>query len=224
MVRWYSWTLNDVIADLAMGVKFDCLVNRKYHSWPSFMLMALKTSAIVNQMRRFGIWWFAERMIPKKQVEARDLFVKSSIEYTQDRIRLEAKRDDNARPDLIGQLLKETKKQDRPLTEPEIASEAAVLIAAGSETTSVLLSGLTYHLLRTPEAMTKLKAEIRSSFTKIDDINVRSVAKLQYLNLVIEEGLRIFGPASMVTHRVIPAAGHQVLGEWVPGHVSHPHP
>ncbi len=47
------------------------------------------------------------------------------------------------------------------LTRAELASNAAVLVIAGSETTATLLSGATYALLKNPKVMQKLKDEVR---------------------------------------------------------------
>ena len=221
MTKWLSWTLNDVIGNLAMGVKFDCLANRKYHHWPSFMLMALKAAAVINQLRRFNLWLLIQLVVPKKQIEARDSFVASSVQYTHDRIMREEKQDGSDRSDLIGLLLRETKHEDQPLTELEIAANAATLIAAGSETTSVLLSGLVYYLTKTPTVMKKLQEELRGAFQSSDEITIKTIAKLSYLHLVIEEGLRIFSPAAVVTQRLTPRGGHLIAGQQVPGNVSH---
>ena len=220
MTKWFSWTLNDVIGNLAMGVKFDCLTNRRTHTWPSFMLMALKAAMGINQLRRFGLWGLAQLIVPRKQIQARDSFVANSVAYTHNRLMLEKEQDGSGRPDLIGLLLRGMKNEARPLTELEIAANAAALIGAGSETTSVLLSGLMYYLTKNPSASKKLQAEIRTSFNAPEEITIKAVAKLQYLHLVIEEGLRIFGPAAIVTQRITPRSGHVIAGEHIPGDVS----
>ena len=89
---------------------------------------------------------------------------------------------------------------------------------AGSETTATVLSGLTYHLLKTPRAFNALKDEARSSFNSYSEINSISTQHLKYLNAVIEEGLRIYPPAPGGFPRVCP--GGNVAGHYIPKGVT----
>lgn len=53
-------------------------------------------------------------------------------------------------------------------------ANANILIIAGSETTVTLLSGVTYWLLRTPDALRKVTHEIRSSIKSDADITFQT--------------------------------------------------
>ena len=72
-----------------------------------------------------------------------------------------------------------------------LKANASVLIIAGSETTSTLLSGITYLLLRNPEQLERLTDEVRSSFKSDDEITLLSVNKLEYMLACLNEGLRL---------------------------------
>lgn len=85
----------------------------------------------------------------------------------------------------------------------EIEMTAGVLMIAGSETTATLLSGLTYHLLKTPNAYKKLVAEIRGAFRSEDQITMASTYDLKYLHAVLKEGLRMFPPVPGSLTRVV---------------------
>lgn len=87
---------------------------------------------------------------------------------------------------------------------------------AGSETTSTLLSGTTFWLLRTPEVYQRLKHEIRTSFTSEEEIDMISVSKLKYLIAVLTEGLRIYPPSPSGLGRLTPANGALVEGYFMP--------
>lgn len=64
----------------------------------------------------------------------------------------------------------------------ELKENANVLILAGSETTAALLSGVTYRLLRTPDALDKVAREVRAAFASEKDITFNQVtAKLPYM-------------------------------------------
>lgn len=90
----------------------------------------------------------------------------------------------------------------------------------GSETSATLLSGLTYYLCKTPVVLQKLVFEIRNTFTTDIDINLTATNKMQYLNAVIEEGLRIYPPVASGLYRVPPQGGGTIDGYFVPTDVS----
>jgi cytochrome P450 len=92
---------------------------------------------------------------------------------------------------------------------------------AGSETTSTLLSGLTYLLLRNPDALKKLTDEVRSSFNSGEEITLLSVGKLDYMLACLNEGLRRYPPVPVGLPRMIPKGASAVIaGEVIPDEVS----
>ena len=106
------------------------------------------------------------------------------------------------------------------MTEEEIIPTFGLLIMAGSEKTATLLSVVTFYLLKNPEAMEKLKTEIRTSFQSEHEITQVSVNQLQYQLAVLDEALRIHPPTPFGFPRVVPGEGRIVDGHWVPGGVS----
>ena len=102
----------------------------------------------------------------------------------------------------------------------ELVSQAQVLMLAGSETTASLLSGLLYYLLINPDALARLKKEVRTSFSNETEINMQSVSYLSYLGAVIEESLRMYPPAPNLFPRSTPQPGQVICGKFVPGGTS----
>lgn len=107
------------------------------------------------------------------------------------------------------------------LTMPELIGITSFLAVAGSETTATALAGLMSLLCRNPEAMASLNAEVRDAFASTEDITCDSVKNLTYLGAVIQEGLRVFPPASYFPRRT-PPGGCDIAGTWVPGDVRRP--
>lgn len=103
------------------------------------------------------------------------------------------------------------------MTKEEIISTFAILLVAGSETTATLLSTAIFYLCKTPEVLSTLTTEIRTSFTHEDEITIVSVNKLKYQLAVLEEALRIFPPVPSGGPRVVPPGGETISGRWVPG-------
>ena len=103
---------------------------------------------------------------------------------------------------------------------PEIENNTNVLIVAGSETCGTVLSGTTNYLLKFPAAYKSLTKEIRTAFSKAEDITFTALADLPYLNPVIEEGLRMSPPSASALQHLVPVGGDTVCGDWLPEGVS----
>lgn len=104
------------------------------------------------------------------------------------------------------------------MSKEEIMSTFEVLMVAGSETTATLLSGVTYQLLKNPDVLQKLVAEIRSAFAHSYEITMVSVNNLKYQLAVLDEALRIMPPVSGSLVRLVPSGeGEIVGGHFVPG-------
>ncbi|RFU78325.1 cytochrome p450 [Trichoderma arundinaceum] len=123
----------------------------------------------------------------------------------------------------IDTLLNELKKAsmikekiDIELTFKELASNASLLIAAGSETTATALSAATYYLGLHREAFMKLADEVRSSFTSEGEITITNVQHLNYLQAVIDEAMRLFPSTPGTAPRIISSGGDTIAGRYVP--------
>ena len=87
-----------------------------------------------------------------------------------------------------------------------LKDEAAIIVGAGTLTTSWALSLATYHLLASPRILRKLKTELLSAARVSDDPNIplSVLDSLPYLAAVIQETLRLsYGVASRL-QRVSP--------------------
>ncbi|KAF2265415.1 cytochrome P450 [Lojkania enalia] len=77
--------------------------------------------------------------------------------------------------------------------------------------------------MRNHGALNKVESEIRNAFVVDSEITIASVADLDYLNAVIQEGIRLGPPAAIgPIPRVVPAGGAEICGQWVTAgtHVS----
>jgi len=96
--------------------------------------------------------------------------------------------------------------------------QAQTLIVAGSETTSTMLAGTTYYLLKNPQALRRLTEEVRGRFGSSEEIDADSTAGLPYLLAVVDEGLRIHTPAPFGLPRFSPGA--VINGQYIPAGVT----
>ena len=212
IVSWYNFTTFDLVGDLAFGEPFDCLKDSDYKPWVSLIMESIKISALaVAVIQIFGTKFrmLLPTILPESLLEKR----KAHIALTKEKV---AKRvqDGTSRPDFVSYILKHN--DEKGLTHRELEANAEILIIAGSETTATLLSGATYHLLRNPRVMAKLLDEVRSSFSKEEDINLEGVNRLQYMLAVLDESLRMYPPVPGNLSRAVPEGGDMVGGKWVP--------
>lgn len=99
------------------------------------------------------------------------------------------------------------------------ANSSSVLIA-GSETTSSMLSGVTYLLLTNPDALRKVTEEVRTKFTSEEAITLTSVSCLSYMLACLNEALRSYPPVPFGMPRQVPKGGGIILGQHIPEDVS----
>lgn len=216
LVRWYTFATFDIISDLALSQPFGSLESGDYHFWISNVFKGIKTSTMLSFGTAYpilrAIMPHAFRLFPSIN-EAR----RRHTEYTQAALqkRLAAKAE---KKDFMSYI--PGSNDGVGMTSGEINANARMFIIAGSETTATLLSRATYYLLMNQRALNKVCDEVRSAFQSEGSITFTSVARLPYLNAVIEESLRLYPPVPGLTPRWTLPEGNVIDGHFVPGNVS----
>jgi len=213
---WFNWTTFDTIGDLSFGESFDCLKHTHYHPWVANILDSTKKVVFYSVTLRFPP---LQRLLslhnPKSAVQAREAVQSLAREKVDRRIKSQT-----TRPDFLSYILKHNEgKEHGGMTQDEIHKNSATLITAGSEMTATLLTGAVWFLLKNPHCMENTLEEVRA-FKKAADINLQSVASLQYYQAVIDETFRMYPPALIGQPRIVPKGGDTVSGHFVPGGVS----
>ncbi|OJJ54398.1 hypothetical protein ASPSYDRAFT_82014 [Aspergillus sydowii CBS 593.65] len=145
----YNLTGFDLIGDLAFGEPFGGLDSGEYHHWVATIFKAVQGMVFVKLRDSYPLLFriISPWFASKSLMVARE----RQIEYSTQTVR---------------------KRLQSTLSQME--ANANILIIAGSETTVTLLSGVTYWLLRTPDALRKY---------------------LPYMLACLTEALRIYPPA-----------------------------
>jgi cytochrome P450 len=97
-----------------------------------------------------------------------------------------------------------------------------VIITAGSDTTATTLCGATWYLLTHPSTLQRVQSEVRTAFTRPEDITLRSVSQtetLPFLNAIIEETLRCYPPLPSTLPRITGPLGAVIDNRFVPANV-----
>ncbi|QPC73189.1 hypothetical protein HYE68_003941 [Fusarium pseudograminearum] len=213
IAAWYNFTTFDVIGDLAFGEPFGCLDTGKLHPWITLMFSGVKEVSFTTAMARTpwlnNLW---KLVTPKQSMNQWAAHVETSREKVRKRLASEKKR-----PDFIEAMLERTGAAGNQMTFDELASNAQVLILAGSETTATVLTATTYFLASNPETLNKVVNEVRSGFNSESEIDMHSVNKLTYMLACLNEGMRMFPPVINGTLRQIRPEGDDIIGHYIPG-------
>lgn len=153
-------------------------------------------------------------MLSKDSVQKFPSHKKMSAEKAMRRMEM-----DTDRPDFMSYIMKNND-TEKGMSTREIQENASLLILAGSETTASTLTGMTYYLLKNRPVLDKLTASIRDEFKTQEDMTLHRLAEQKYLNIVIEEGMRMFPAVPATLPREVPEGGAMVLGRFVPAKTS----
>jgi cytochrome P450 len=108
---------------------------------------------------------------------------------------------------------------EKGMTREEIIKTSGLLIVAGSETSATLLSGAMFYLLKNPRTLEKLVDDLRTSFPDVNEMSMQKLAKVPYLNAVLQETLRMYPPVpGILSRRMLPGGGI-INGYFIPANV-----
>lgn len=110
--------------------------------------------------------------------------------------------------------------ESKGLIVPEIEANGFILIFAGAETSASVLSAAVFYLMRHLEKTLKLRGKLKNTFQSSSYITFKSTGSLPYLNVVIQETLRLTPSAVSSLTRQVSKGGANVCGEHPPAGVS----
>lgn len=211
---WYNYATFDLIGDLAFGESFNCLASSTCHEWVQFVMDYFYVASLLQVVHRFRpLNKLLTILLPPSLIEKKETHSRIALEKIRRRVQK-----NTGKPDFISHMLKAM--NTGLITMEELENQASIFILAGSETTAVALAFATYFLLVNQLAMERLLEELRSNFQEESQIDVLSINKLNYLQAVIQETLRLASPITNGFPRQVPPEGAVVDRTFVPGGVS----
>jgi hypothetical protein len=98
--------------------------------------------------------------------------------------------------------------------------DCALIIVAGSDTTTATLTHVFYHLAKSGQVFSKLRRELDSFYKPGSESEFRDLQEAEYLNGVINETLRLHPPVPSGVLRVTPPEGITIGSTFIPGNVT----
>ncbi|KAF7518743.1 hypothetical protein G7054_g13345 [Neopestalotiopsis clavispora] len=207
MARAAEWLTFDIIGDLTFGEPFGATTKAQSHEWVSMLLNALYGSTVMAMTKRAPILQYVlPWLIPKGALETLARHQQLTFEKVRRRMDIG---DSNHREDFFAHVIR-----NKLQTEQQMVQEATVFLIAGAETTATTITTVFYFLARHPNVIKKLRDELHETFKSYSTITGDAVARLPYLNAVLEETMRVFPPVPPGPPRVSP--GDFVDGIYVP--------
>ena len=212
---YYNWTTFDITGELVFGMSFGSLNSSKYHPWIEFIIAAVRGGAWLTTMSYIGLHWLVQAIY---RFAGATLALAKTEKVINEMLTNRLEKVEKGRADLFEGLVKH--REEWGISFEQLASNAFILTLAGSETTATTLSGVTYLLLSHPEVLERVKREVRGKFGGVEEIDIASVGRLEYMLAVLNESLRMFPPVVSGLVRVVPEGGAVIAGGFVPGGVS----
>ncbi|CAJ2504798.1 Uu.00g121920.m01.CDS01 [Anthostomella pinea] len=209
--HWFLSMGTDIIGELSFGQSFEMLETGEESQY----IRDLKTLAKFSGIRAtfpFLIKLGHHVNIPfiKDAIENR----RRTVEYAEQSIarhyRIVEEQGKEAKPTLLSKLYKAG---DDGMAFHEIRANATAYIVAGSDTAANTLTYLVWMVCKHAEVKAKLVQELQQLPASYGYHDVKS---LPYLNLVIDETLRLYSAAPAGLPRDVPAGGAEFLGYYIP--------
>ncbi|KAI0450353.1 cytochrome P450 [Xylaria acuta] len=212
MAKWFNLYSFDVMGDLAFGTSFQMLETSKEHH-----AIKLLNSGLEGLSYKLPMWFF--RIMVSIPSLTRDWwgFIEYCISQLENRMK---SKPDTA--DIMSALLKST--EDHALTKLErtlLEGDSQLIVVAGSDTTSTVLTTVFRFLAQYPHHVGLLRAELDGLMrTELGNYAHTDLANLPHLNGVINESMRLFPPVATAIPRLTPPDGLTIDGTFVPGNVT----
>lgn len=211
MTELFEFTTFDIMGDLALGEPLGMLQNQRYSKWMKALAAGVRILPVVQFIQYYPL---LHRIVDKLEPRWLKQRKYEAFRHTVDRVDARLARD-SSQTDIWSLVL--SADRDQQLSLDEMHSNAQTFMIAGTETTATAMTALTYFLAINPGRFSILKDEIRSRFSSAEEITMQNTASLRYLNVCIQEALRLHPPVPLGIPRKVPSPGATILGKWVPG-------
>lgn len=140
------------------------------------------------------------------------------VQYGQERtaryMELVNSEDTAVKKTLFSSLVRKSNGVNGEFSSQEVAAESQSYITAGTDTTAITMTYLIYTVISNEDIRKNLLEELQAL---PEHFAHRDLRALPYLNLVLEETLRLHGASQGGLPRVVPRSGASLAGYFIPG-------
>ncbi|KAI3340200.1 cytochrome P450 [Ustulina deusta] len=208
-----NFAMFDIMADFAFGESLHMLERGQYSEWVAKVFNSIRVLPFVQMIEYYPLLKKMFALIePKAITKMRHDHFNHTVMRVNKRLN-----EGSEKQDLWDFIL-----ESETLTLKEMHVNAELFMAAGTETTASLITGLIHYLMANQDKMKILTDEVRTRFRNSKEITLGNVAPLRYLNACIREAMRVYPPIPSGLPRIVAEGGNSILGKWVPAgtHVS----
>jgi cytochrome P450 len=246
MADWVDCLTFDIMGDLCFGERFDTkepgenslkkiphltlqTASLGYKVWSTFLKVNLRLILTLGQISKSPLFslmlYLQPRGLSKLMERVRKIEVKDYNDFVETSVNKRvaahvAGKVGAVREDIFHFLLKAIDpdtKQPAYTNHQHLISEARVLTLAGSDTTSTTLCALFFYLTHNSRVITKVTAEVRSSFKSANEIVLGTrLSRCRYLRACIDEALRLSPPSPGELPREVLPGGAVINGTAYP--------
>ncbi|PVH97227.1 benzoate 4-monooxygenase cytochrome P450 [Periconia macrospinosa] len=228
MATWSDRLVFDVLGDLCFGKAFDTkepgdnplkIIQHQIAESMKFLYILSKSPWLDSLiwLKPRGLDKLLEAITPQNMKDYHS-FVEQSVRERLDKEQ-EAQTKAPVREDMFHFLCsaKDPSTGQSVFSTADLLSEASLLIIAGSDTTATTICGLFFYLTHNAHVYDELVAEVRSSFSSLDEIVYGTkLYSCKYLLACVNESLRMVPPAPSELPRVIQKGGQTIDGNFYP--------
>ncbi|KAF1836653.1 cytochrome P450 [Decorospora gaudefroyi] len=210
--NWWMLLASDVSAHLAFGDSFRMLEMGHANQFIRVLKKLTMGAGIMVEMPFLRLLRFVPINAVQEMFNANEFILQGAGKA------VETARSRTGENNIFAKVIDDcAKEEEGHIDDMDVRIEAMNVIIAGTDTTGVTLTYLTWAVLQRPELQTALEdetASLQEGFTENDLIN------LPLLNAVIEETLRLYGAAPSSLPRVVPDGGTRFGGHYIPEGVT----
>ncbi|KAJ4049002.1 hypothetical protein NW753_008000 [Fusarium oxysporum] len=212
IAEWCNFYGFDVMGDLAFGKSFNMLNDGVRHY---YMDLTQASTLWGTQIARSSWLYLLIKSIPILNYQ-----IANFLKWLRTHVDQRAKNEPDL-PDLFSWLLGAYREQSVHTKQDELnlLGDAHLIVVAGSDTTSTSLTCALFELARHPDVYRKLRTEVDDLLKPEDTHSHSALAKLKYLQAVIDETMRLYPAIPSGLQRITPPQGLQINGTFIPGNM-----
>nr|XP_036577183.1 benzoate 4-monooxygenase cytochrome p450 [Colletotrichum truncatum]KAF6784095.1 benzoate 4-monooxygenase cytochrome p450 [Colletotrichum truncatum] len=209
MREWFDWLVLDIAGYMAWCYEFNNLKNAQTCVYLRESIQIGLFGTIRQVLKKFPLLFpLAPFFIPTSVTRTIPTWIQFNRKIVDERL---SKRKELQGKDYFSWLLKDDSKIP---SEEWLVAQSNVLLAAGFDPLTNILTSAVYFLCKTPRALERLSDEISGSFSTYEEIKAEKLQNAKYLQAVIDESMRLHTNAAFGLPRYSPGA--VVDGDYIP--------